>query len=119
MKEHKTLFAPAAGFLMGLLNGFLGAGGGLISVPVFKAMGLEQKDAHRNAVAVIWPMTALSAALYIRKGTVSFADAALFLPTGILGALAGSWLIQKFPDGWLRRLFGGVMIWAGVRLLIR
>ncbi|MBQ7726874.1 MAG: sulfite exporter TauE/SafE family protein, partial [Clostridia bacterium] len=110
MKEHKTLFVPAAGFAMGFLNGFLGAGGGMICVSVFKVLGFKQKDAHRNAVAVIWPMTALSAFFYIRRGTVAFADAARFLPAGILGALAGSWLIQKFPDVWLRRLFGGVMI---------
>ena len=57
------------GFLIGIINGLLGAGGGMIAVPALKKLGMEQKDAHRNAVAVILPLSVLSAVLYILRGT--------------------------------------------------
>ena len=43
------------GFFIGIINGLLGAGGGMLAVPALKKLGLSQKDAHRNALAVILP----------------------------------------------------------------
>ena len=113
------MLAGAAGILVGLVNGMFGAGGGMLAVPLLKKFGIEQKQAHTNAVAVILPITALSAVLYLKKDYVSLSDAWGFIPTGIIGSLIGTWLITKISPLWLKRIFGGFMVYAGVRLLLK
>lgn len=113
------LLTAGAGLAVGLVNGLLGAGGGMIAVPLLQRLGLERKQAHANAVAVILPITVLSAALYLVKGYVSFSDSLIFIPGGIAGSLLGTLIMKKISPKWLKRIFGGFMIYAGVRLLCR
>lgn len=119
MKTKKYLCASGAGVLVGLVNGMLGAGGGMIAVPLLKKLGLEQKKAHANAVAVILPITLISAVMYIWKDYVTIKDALIYLPTGVIGALIGTWLLKRISSLWLKRIFGGFMVYAGIRLLVR
>ena len=97
----------------------MGTGGGMLTVPLLKKCGLEQKEAHTNAVAVILPITFLSAMLYLIKGYVHFSDAIPFIPTGIIGSVIGSLLLKRISPCLLKKLFGGFMIYAGIRLLLR
>ena len=119
MKKGKIFIAGSLGFLAGAANGMFGAGGGLIVVPILKKLGFERKEAHSNAVAVILPVTAVSAALYLLKGNVELPDALPFLPAGLIGALLGTWVIGRISPLWLKRIFGGFMVYAGVRLLLK
>ncbi|MBE6781328.1 MAG: sulfite exporter TauE/SafE family protein [Ruminococcaceae bacterium] len=107
------------GLFVGFVNGLLGAGGGMLAVPALKKMGLDQKDAHRNAVAVILPLTVFSAILYLVNGRVEFADCLIYLPGGLLGAGLGTVILKKISPKWLGVIFGGFMIYAGVRLILR
>ena len=119
MKKGKIFVAGSLGLLAGAANGMFGAGGGLIVVPILKKLGLERKEAHSNAVAVIFPITAVSAVLYLLKGNVELSDALPFLPAGLIGALLGTWVIGRISPLWLKRIFGGFMVYAGVRLLLK
>ena len=115
----KSLVTLSSGFAIGVLNGLLGAGGGMIAVPILKKMGLDQKKAHENAVAVILPLSILSGALYIFKGYVTIGDAFAYIPTGLIGAVLGTIFMKKISSHWLKRIFGGFMVYAGVRLLLK
>lgn len=117
--KNNNLLTAAAGLAVGIVNGLLGAGGGMIAVPLLKKLGLSQKQAHANAVAVILPITVLSAVLYLIKGYVSLADSFVFIPGGLVGALIGTYCLKKISPIWLKRIFGGFMVYAGVRLLLR
>jgi len=120
MKNIKyNLKTAAFGLLIGVVNGLLGAGGGMIAVPLLKKMGLEQKQAHTNAVALILPISILSAILYLYKDYVNLSSALPFIPTGILGAVLGTYFLKKISPLWLKRIFGVFMVYAGVRLLIK
>ncbi|MGN0451183.1 MAG: TSUP family transporter [Acutalibacteraceae bacterium] len=114
-----NLMTALSGLSIGFVNGLLGAGGGIIAVPILKRLGLERKEAHANAVAVILPITLLSAALYLLKGYVSLADSFVFIPGGLVGSLIGTYCLKKISPVWLKRIFGGFMVYAGVRLLLR
>lgn len=107
------------GFLIGIINGLLGAGGGMIAVPALKKLGMSQKDAHRNAIAVILPLSVLSAGLYLFRGNVTIGDTLIFIPGGLIGAGVGTLLLKKISPKWLAELFGAFMVYSGVRLLIR
>ena len=87
-------FTPALiGTLCGMLNGLFGAGGGIAAVPLLKASGIPLKKAHATSLAVILPVSIVSAILYLANG--------------------------KIPDKLLRKAFGAFMIYAAVRLLLR
>ena len=105
-KCGKWTRAAIIGSLCGLLNGLFGAGGGMAAVPLLRAGGLEQKKAHATSLAVM-------------AEAVSFSQAAPYLPGGFVGACAGALLMNRIPSGMLRRVFGGLLIFAGVRLLLR
>ncbi len=105
------------GGLIGLINGFFGAGGGLLTVPLLIKNNMERKIAHANAVAVILPITVVSACLYLLKGDVTLSDSFIFIPGGILGAILGTFIIKKISPTMIRKIFGVFMIWAGWRLI--
>lgn len=113
------LKSASLGITVGLVNGVFGAGGGMIAVPLLKKCGLDQKSAHANAVAVILPITLLSAILYLVKGTVALSDSFAFVPTGIIGSIIATFALQKFSNKLLQKIFAAFMIYAGVRLLTR
>jgi len=88
-------------------------------VPLLQKMGLSKKAAHTNAVAVIFPITVLSAVLYYLKGNVTFSDALPYIPAGIAGSVLGTYIIKKISPLWLKRIFGIFIIYAGLRLLLK
>ena len=116
MKLKNTLSA-VGGFLSGAVNGLLGAGGGMIAVPMLAKSGLEAKKSHATSVAVILPICVFSSILYLTDGRVTLGDAAPYLLWGALGSIIGSWLLTKIKDVWLHRIFGVLMLWAAVRML--
>lgn len=118
-KIKDSLKNGVQGIAVGLVNGVFGAGGGMLAVPLLKKSGLDQKSAHANAVAVILPITVISAILYILKGKVALSDSFTYIPTGLIGAVIATFALKKISNKWLRRIFGVFMIYAGIRLLIK
>jgi uncharacterized protein len=108
-----------SGFVAGLLNGFLGAGGGMVIVPMLEKNGLEPSSAHATSIAVIVPLCVLSAILYMGARSLTFYDALPYLPAGLIGAYLGAKLLPHIPGGLLRRIFGAFMLYAAFRLLWR
>lgn len=114
--NFKTIFS---GIAIGVVNGLMGAGGGMIAVPLLKKTGLDQRKAQANAIAVILPISIVSCVMYLIRGNVQISDALPFLPGGILGAVIGTFLLSKLPTKLLKKIFAAFMIWAGVRLLMK
>ena len=105
------------GALIGAINGFFGAGGGLACVPLLMKMGFERKLAHANAVAVIFPITLISAINYLCRGYVTLEQSLVYLPGGIAGALVGTYIMKKISSRKIKKVFALFMIWAGWRLI--
>ena len=107
------------GLAVGLLNGFFGAGGGMVGVPMLRVLGLETKQCHATCIAIIAPLALASAWLYLKNEAFALNDTFIYLPGGLLGALLGGWLLPKLSSIWIRRMFGGLIIFAGARMLVR
>lgn len=108
-----------SGGLAGLINGFFGGGGGSIFVPLLTRLcHLEEKKAFATSVAVILPLCVLSALLYFLRGSL---DLSLALPY-LLGGALGGWLGGRWFKGvrlpWLRRGFGLLVLYGGVRCFL-
>ena len=115
--KSKKLWGTLGGFGAGLLNGLLGAGGGMVVVPLLSALGTGGKKSHATALAVIVPLSLVSAVLYLIEGRFTLADALPWLPGSLREAYLGSRLMPKISTGWLKLIFGGLMLWGGIRLL--
>lgn len=108
------------GFFSGVLNGIFGAGGGLVTVPLLKRAGLPQAKAHATSIAVILPLSAISAALYFKNGVSLDWRALLFAaPLGLLGAVIGAKALKKMKGSLMKRLFGAVVLISALRLFFR
>ncbi len=108
-----------SGFLIGTINILLGAGGGMLTVPLYKKMNMSQKQAQINAVATILPITIVSAVIYLINGDVKLSDAYIYLIPGLTGSIIGTFLIKKISNNILNIVFSLFMIWAGLRLLFK
>lgn len=114
------------GFFAGILNGFFGAGGGLLVVPalenklLMKDDALQPQKAHATSIAIIFPLCLISAALYLKNQVaVDWRTLLYSIPLGAAGAAAGSFLLKKVKPKWLKRIFGAVMIISAVRIFFR
>ena len=108
-----------AGGLAGLANGLFGGGGGSVLVPLLTRMcGLEQRRAFATSVAVILPLCLLSVVIYLLRGGLDLAAAWPYLVGGTLGGWLGGRLFRGVKVNWLRRGFGLLLIFGGVRCLL-
>lgn len=117
MKSNKRLYP--LGLVVGLLNGLLGSGGGMVAVPMLRGLKLEADECHATSIAIIFPLAIASGFLYLRAGSFNLADAWGYLPGGVLGAVVGAWLLPRISSIWLHRVFGVVVLFAAARLLMR
>lgn len=108
-----------AGLCIGAVNVTLGAGGGMLTVPLYKKMGMSQKQAQINAVATILPITVISAVIYLLNGSVAISDTYIYLIPGLAGSALGTFVIKKTSNKFLTVVFALFMIWAGVRLFFK
>ena len=114
---NRKIIAALGGLCAGFFNGLFGAGGGMLAVPALEFSGLEAEQSHATSVAVILPLCIFSALFYCLDGRVQIADALPYLPGGMMGALAGAALLRKLSSGWIKRIFGILMMWAGLRMI--
>lgn len=108
-----------AGAAAGLTNGFFGGGGGSVLVPVLtRCCKLEQRRAFATSVAVILPLCALSVGIYFFRGGLDLQAALPYLIGGTAGGWAGGKWFKGMKMDWLRRGFGLLLIYGGVRCFL-
>lgn len=108
------------GAVAGILNGMFGAGGGILAVILIeKLLKEEPRKAHATSVAIILPLSVMSAFLYYSGNFLDFSTALKFIPFGVVGAVCGSFLLKRISNVHLKRIFGAVMIFCAIRMVIK
>lgn len=114
-KGWVVLLSVLSGALIGGINGFLGAGGGMLLVPLLQyVLKIDDKKSHATAVFVILPISLISGIVYVIKGAI---DWSVFLPVAIgsvVGGIVGTYLLKKMKSEVVNLLFWGVMIASGL-----
>ena len=119
MKKCGKLPFALAGGAAGLANGFFGGGGGSVFVPLLtRTCGLNQRQAFATSVAVILPLCALSAAVYLFRGGLEMGAALPYLIGGTVGGWLGGRGFRGMKIAWLKRLFGALLLYGGARCLL-
>ena len=107
-----------AGAAAGAANGFFGGGGGMLLVPLLTGLcRLDERRAFATSVAVILPLCALSAAIYLLRGALDFSAALPYLIGGLVGGVLGGKLFRNVSAESLRRIFALFLLFGGVRAL--
>lgn len=115
----KYLKYAVIGLVTGIANGLFGSGGGTLVVPAMVLLlGVEEHKAHATAIAIILPLTVISAFFYVSKG---YADWRIVLNValgGLLGGFLGAKLLNICPENILRKVFAFFMIAAAIRMVV-
>ena len=120
MKERvktkvKGVALMLAGVAVGALNGLLGGGGGMVTVPALRYLGgLPTKKAHATAIGVMLPLSLISVVTYTLGGVYAVRAGALSAVGVFLGGLVGASLLSRLAVGVVAVLFYALMIAAGV-----
>ena len=116
MKQHIAYII--AGGIAGAVNGLLGAGGGMLLVPLLTLMGkLEDEKVFPTSVAIIFPICLVSLGVSPGFGSLPWSEAWPYLLAAIPGGLLAGFLDKKIPVKWLHRALGILIIYGGVRYL--
>ena len=107
------------GGLAGFINGFFGAGGGMVVVPLLIFLvGLKDKQAFSSAISIILPLTLVSLSIYAKDGALDLKTALPYLLGGAGGGvLAGLWF-QKVSARFLHIALGLLILFGGARLIL-
>lgn len=117
MKERSKQIITGA--LAGAANGFFGAGGGLFLVPLFtKWLRIDQRRAFATSVAVILPLSAVSLVVYLLRAGIDIPSALPILLGGLTGGLISGRIFGKVPVTLLRRIFGLLILYGGIRAVL-
>lgn len=126
------LLSVALGLGAGLLNGLLGAAGGILLVTVLPRLPLpsrlatpdlqsnwESRDLLATSLSVMLPVSGVSLLFYgwggIRPSPLLFFS--LLLPAA-LGGWLGARLLGRLPDRLVKKIFAALVVVAGLRMLL-
>ena len=115
MKHIKSGFAGA---VAGAINGLIGAGGGMVLVPLLGASkDWTEQETFPASVAIILPLCVVSLIFSSLQHQLPWQDALPYLIGAIPGGLLAGLLGRKIPVIWLHRILGAMILWGGFRSL--
>ncbi|MBQ8248347.1 MAG: sulfite exporter TauE/SafE family protein [Clostridia bacterium] len=115
----KTVFLAFLATLAGIVNGFLGTGGGIVLMFALSMLPTEDDNAVRDRfatlIAVILPLSLISVISY--GDSIDFSAATPYLLPGMLGGVVGALLLDRLNVKIVKKLFAAMVIWAGISFL--
>ena len=117
--KKQKFYLIISGGIIGFLNGFFGGGGGMICVPILqKVLSLDAKKSHATAILVIFPLSLISAFIYVFNGFISSLPL-LTVGLGVVaGGITGSFALKFLPPKAVRIIFAIVMFVGGIKLIL-
>lgn len=107
-----------SGSLTGFVNGFFGAGGGMVLIPLLtRWCKVEDKESFATSLAIVLPICLTSIGIYALQGNLQAKEALPYLIGGAGGGLLGGILFKKVSAGFLHKALGIFILWGGIRLV--
>ena len=125
-----TLIVMIVGLVAGMINGLLGAGGGVIIVLVLGALqrrrqsalgdaAEDPKDVYATSLLCMLPVSVLSALQYAGTAQATQHDFSILLLPAVIGGVVGGLLLHRVRLSRIRRLFAILLLVSGARMLLR
>jgi uncharacterized membrane protein YfcA len=113
-------FDLVLGAMVGIVSGFMGVGGGILSVPVFTlGLGMSQQLAQGTSLAVILAAAPAGAFEHARHGNVVKGMVPLLAVGALIGGPVAAWFVQGLPQALLARAFAIFLLINAVNTWIR
>lgn len=119
-------FVPSC-IAAGVINGLLGAGGGVIMLYLVCAvLGKRsagknaqnvQRDAFASVIAIILPVSVVSAISYAAKGAIDMEKMQKLILPALAGGIIGAYLTDRLPTRIIRGVFALLVIISGIRMV--
>lgn len=118
MKLPKQSGICFAGLCAGIINGLLGAGGGMVLVPLLtKLTSLKDDEVFPASVSIIFPISLISLLFAWGAGAPDWSTALPYLLGSAGGGIAAGLFSKRIPVKWLHRILGILILWGGLRYL--
>ena len=120
MSTTTILILVLIGLFAGRLSGFVGIGGGVVIVPALVFfLGISQHQAQGTSLFVLaMPVVILALMNYAKSNNVNWTYGAVIAATFVIGGYFGSKLSLKLSPGIVKFVFGLIMAYVSIRLVI-
>jgi hypothetical protein len=108
-----------AGFIVGMLTGLVGVGGGFLIVPTLVWTGLRMVDAVGTSLLTIAMNSAVGFYGYLGQVPIAWIPMALVMAGTLPGIATGTYATRFVPPRILRRIFAVLILCVAVYILIR
>ncbi|MBL3539196.1 sulfite exporter TauE/SafE family protein [Aminivibrio sp.] len=110
---------PLAGLIIGFLISLMGGGGGIFYVGMLTGLfAISMDQAVSVSLATIIPTTLAASISHYRAGNVKPKTGFLLVAGGIVGVIAGSYLVTIVPVKVLKKIFGIFLLVMGTGMVI-
>ncbi len=112
----------ALGFLVGVLSGMFGVGGGFLTTPILIFYGIPPTVAVASATTQITGSSVSGAMVHVRRGGVDFKMAGMMIVGGLFGSVVGAILFRLLQkSGQIDVVIGALYVlilgWIGILML--
>ena len=120
MTPQTILILICIGIFAGMMSGFIGIGGGIIIVPALVYfMGLTQQQAQGTSLLLMLPPIGILAVInYYKAGHINWWYGGVIAVAFIIGAYAGSKISLKLNPGLVKFIFGIIMVFISLKMII-
>lgn len=117
---HLSIYLlPIAGLIIGILISLMGGGGGIFYIAMLTGLfAIPMDQAVSVSLATIIPTTLAASISHYRSGNVKPKTGFLLVPGGIVGVVAGSYLVAIIPVKVLKIIFGVFLLFMGSGMVI-
>ena len=118
--KNKGILLILLGAASGLLNGLLGAGGGILlirGIDKLRDGKGDARDAFAGSLSVMLPISAVSAIIYALRGNIIEIDVLELVLPAVIGGATGGLLLYKMDIRILKLVFSALVIWSGISML--
>lgn len=110
---------PILGAVAGVLNGFLGTGGGMVlAIGLRKAYPGQEKECMAISTASMMFLSFLSTILYSIGGHIGAKDVFPVILPALIGGALGSLVLGRIRHELFEILLGGMLLYSGLALLL-
>jgi hypothetical protein len=116
--RKRMIFMGVGGFLIGLIAGLLGVGGGFLFVPMMIGMGYETKTAAATSAFVVIFSSFSGFAGHIAEGHFNWPLMAATSIAVIIGSQIGAKVMkEKMKAKWIKQMFAVVLLGVATKLI--
>ena len=126
LTKRRYALLVIASVLGGILNGFLGAAGGiLIGLALTRLLTYngelvcDRRDIYANVQVAMICVSLVSLCIYSSRGALVFSETSYLLIPAVVGGAAGSLILRKMNPSVVGKIFAALVIWSGIRMIVR